>query len=377
MTFRTFALSALVLVLVPLAASAATFRANENKHITVSERIQDDLYMAGSSVSSAGTVAGDLHAGGGTIVVTGSVEEDFVAGGGNITLSGDVGGDVRAGGGSILLQGKVGGDALIGGGQITIVSGEISGDLVAGGGVIRVDAPVKGDVMVGGGDVYINAPISGAVTVYADKLQLGPSALVHGSLTYTSPQEMVMDSGARVVGQVSYTPSESREFKKERFAAAVLSLWFIARTLMLLAGALAVGLFFKRYSMEVVTTITASPWAPFGKGLVTVIALPAISAILFMTVAGIPLGILGALGVVALAIIGCVLTPVLLGSVLYSWAAKKSEHTISWKTILLGTAAYMALAMIPVLGWLVILFSMLSIVGVSVNIAWRLAKEWR
>ncbi len=377
MISRTLALSALALVLVPVAASAATFHTGEN--ISISERIQDDAYLAGGSVSSIGAVAGDLFAGGGAVLVTGVVGEDLFAGGGNVTLAGDVGGDARVGGGSVLLQGRIGGDALVGGGQVTILSSEVAGDLVVGGGVVRIDAPVRGNIRMGGGEIYLNAPVSGAVTVYrVDSLTLGPKALIRGSLTYASSQELTMDPGAQVLGDISYEPRAKREFKGKAFAAAAfLSAWFVLKTLMVLVSSLVIGLTFRRYSATVIGTVAASPWLELGRGFVTVIVLPALSVLLLMTVVGIPLGVLGFVGLIALSIAGCALTPVLLGALLYKRIKKMDEYVVSWKTILLGTAAYAILALIPVIGWAAIAFSSLSLIGAAVGLKWRIAKEWR
>jgi len=377
-TFKYSFFGLLVVLLLPLVVLGAIFQvANEdNPNISISERIQDDLYVAGGSISHTGTITGDLFATGGTILINGPIGEDLFAGGGTVTVIGNVGGDVRVAGGTLVLQGGIRGDALIGGGQITITGPQVSGDVLVGGGTIHIESPVQGDIRAGGGDVYINSFVGGNVEVNAERLHLGPKALINGTLSYTSPKEVVMDSGAQVKGAVSYEPREKVGSGKEAIAT-LASFWVFVKTLTLLLLSLLIGLFFKRYSVKAVESFTASPLLEFGRGLIVFIVLPVLSVILMFTLVGAPIGILGFVSIIALTIASFGFAPVILGSLLHKWAMKGSQYIVSWKTIVLGVLAYTVLCFIPLVGWLITAFLMFASVGVIINLKMKIAKEWR
>jgi cytoskeletal protein CcmA (bactofilin family) len=373
---KHLAWAAALALLLPGLALAAEFRAGDQPSVAQHERIQNDVYLAGSSVTSAGTVVGDVIAGGGTVVVSGEVSADVIAGGGTVTVLSTVGDDVRAGGGTLVVMGKIGGDAILGGGQITLGGPGVAGDVAVGGGTVRIDAPVMGSVKIGGGAVYINSQINGKVEVDADTLTLGRNAVINGDLIYKATKEVTEEPGALVKGKVNFTPraTNAEAFPVAAFAA-IFSLWVIGKFLALLAASLVVGLMFRRYSNRVVEQATARPWFEMGRGLLAVAAIPVISALLCVTVVGIPLGILGFLSFAALMLFSWIVTPFIVGSVVYGYIAKQTE--VSWKTILLGVIIYSVLGVIPVLGWLAQLLVSLIAIGSVVAIKQEVVRAWR
>jgi len=375
-TFRVIGAGAVVFLL-PALVLAATFHSGDTVsiHTNAGENIADDVYAAGGTVTVAGSIGGDLYAGGGTVLLSGSVQADAVIGGVTVTVIGSVGDDLRVGGGTILVQGPVGGDVVMGGGQIHLAGSRIGGDVLIGGGMITIESLVGQDVKAGGGEVYINAPIQGNVEIEAEKITLGSKAVISGNFTYKSPNEAVIEQGAEVQGQTTYTPTTDRNAGAAALAAFV-SLAMFVKLLMLLTGALVFGLVFRRYSTHVVHSAFSRPWPEIARGLATLILLPVLSILLMVTVIGIPLGILGMISFVALMIFSWLMAPVLLGSFIYQWI-KKGEYVVNWKSILIGVFAYVILSALPFVGWLMQFALMLLTIGTVVNLKWRLLKEWR
>ncbi len=370
---RTFALVALLFG-VPALLFAADFRSGDQVSVKSTETVAEDLYMAGGTITSAGSVTGDLYAGGGTVLISGAVSEDLVAGGGTVTVLGPVGDDVRIGGGTVLIQGTVGGDAVVGGGQIHLTGSRIEGDVLMGGGSIRIDASVGGDVKIGGDEVYINAPVAGNVEVHAEKLTLGSEARIAGNLKYRSPKEATLEAGATVVGTTTYEPAKDRDGRA--MAAAFLSALALAKLCMLLAGAFFFALVFRRFAEAVTKTAALRPLLEIGRGFVFLIVAPVLSVLLLVTIVGMPLGLLGLLSYGALMIVSCLVAPIVLGSLLYQWFSKK-EREINWKTVLIGVFAVFLLGFIPILGGLINFILVLLTLGAVVKIKWDLIKEWR
>lgn len=372
--FKAFALI-LALLIVPNISMAAEFRAGEQPSIGKDEIIGGDMYVAGGSVTSAGAITGDLVTGGGNVLVTGNVGGDVMLGGGNVSILSDVNDDVRAAGGTILIQGKIVGDAILGGGQIILGGAGVGGDAVIGGGTVRIEAPISGNLFVGGGNVYINAPVQGNVKINADKITLGKNAVIAGNMTYVSKAEMVKEAGAVVQGTVDFTLRENKMPSPET-TAALFSIFLAWKFLTLLVCALLAGLVLRRLSTRVVTGAVSRPIFELGRGVVAFAALPTLAILLFVTLVGIPFGALALLSFAMLMMFAWLLSPIILGSVVWRYFSK-GELEVSWKTIFLGVILYLLLCAVPFLGFLAkILLGFISL-GSLVAVILPTLNEWR
>ncbi len=360
------------MLLVPLVSFAAEFRAGDQPSVRTDERIANDLYIAGGSVTSAGDVTGDLVAGGGNIIISGAVGVDLIAGGGNVTILSNIGDDVRVGGGNIVIQGKVGGDVIAGGGQITLGGPGVGGDVAIGGGNIRIDAPIAGNAHIGGGSVYINAPITGDIQIEANQVTLGSKAVITGTMHYKANKELTKEDGAVINGTVTFEQRPQNTVP----IAAIISFWIIGKFLVLLVCALIIGLVFKRFSKTAITKAVEHPWAELGRGLVVFAALPILSVLACVTVVGIPFGALGLLSFMAILLLAWIVTPIIVGSVVYRYFSKR-DWEVSWKTILLGVFLYSVVGIVPFVGWLAQALIMLLSIGVVAAIKWDAVRQWK
>lgn len=365
-----------VLVLAaPVATQAAAFKADSSPSIPAGAYVQQDIYVAGDTVTVAGTLAGDLAAAGGTVVVSGPVGADIAVVGGNVTLLAPVGDDARIAGGTVTVQGGVGGDLLVAGGQLTIGGPGIQEDLIVAGGAVHVDAPVGGDLRVGGNTVYINAPVAGKVVVRSSSLVFGPDAVVHGSVSYVGDTELVKEPGAVVDGKVVFEQRVQKDIPKAALAA-IFSLVMVGKFLALLVSALVVGLFFKRYARMIVHNLEEHPFIELGRGVLAVVVLPVASVFLFATLIGIPLAVLGIIALVALSIFAWIVAAIVTGSFAYKYLLK-GELSVTWKSILLGTVLFTAVGLVPVLGWLAQTLAIFASLGAIVSMKWSIVREWR
>lgn len=372
--FFGYAIGAAVLVL-PFVAFAAEFRFGEQPSVTADEHIVNNVYMAGGSVMNAGNIAGDVVVGGGTVVISGSVSGDIAAGGGNVTILSNTAGDLRVAGGNVVIQGSVGGDVIAGGGQITIGGLGVGGDVAAAGGSIRIDAPVRGSLKIAAGTVYINAPVAGNVTIRADKVTLGSKAVITGTLFYKASAELTKEDGAVIKGKITFE-QRAKHTVPAAALAAIFSVWIIGKFLALLICSLCIGLVFKRYSKTAVAKATEHTLPELGRGLIVLVALPALSVLACVTVVGIPFGILGIISFVAALLFAWIMAPIIVGSVVYRYFTK-GEWEISWKTILLGTFLYSVIGIIPFVGGLAQALIMFLSLGVIAAIKWEVVKQWR
>ncbi|XKT74346.1 MAG: hypothetical protein ACJKTH_03250 [Patescibacteria group bacterium UBA2163] len=365
----------LVVTALPSTALAAQFEVGEQPSLPTGAII-DDVYMAGGNVHSAADITGDLVAGGGNVLIDGSISEDLITSGGSVTITGAVGDDLRVAGGAVTITGAIGGDVVAGTGQLHISGEGIGGDLVWGGGMLQLNAPVAGNVRLGGGEVIINAPIEGSVEFYGDTLILGSDASITGTLTYQSPNEVIMKDGAVVNGEISYEQTTPKDMVDVSTVATIFSVVTLIAFLMWLVAGLVIGLVFRRYTTTVVTHALTRPLASLGYGLSAAIVLPIISIILLFTIIGLPFAGLGLIAFAGLMLMGAILTPIALGSLLMKWTDRQPEYVVNWKSILLGVLVYMLLGFVPFIGGLVQLILTIMVIGGIVKLKLDIAKEW-
>ena len=363
--------------IIPCMAFAADIRGGEQVSVAGDEHVANDLYLGGSTVTSAATVTGDEIVVGGTVVVHGVVSQDLSVAGGTLTLLADVGDDLRAVGGNIIVSGKVGADAMLIGGEVQLSGASIGGDVYFAGGTLTINEPVNGNIHVRSGQLTINAPVKGNVYFTGDKLTLGSKGVVEGALTYSAHQEVSMAEGAKVVGKTSFEPQKKPESDHARAFFAIVLAAIFGKFLIILASALVLGLIFEKYAHTLVATATSSALHELARGFVLVVMIPLTSVILLSTVVGIPFGMLGLLMFAGLLILSAITVPILVGAYLYKYFTKGSEYIVSWKTILLGTVAYLALTFIPFLGWLIQTVLFLITLGTIAHIKWGVVKNWR
>lgn len=375
------ALLVFALALIPSVASAFTFQSGEQLSTPADVTISDDVYLFGGSVVSGSTVEGDAFVFGGNVLVNGSVGSDIAAAGGAVIILGNVADDVRAAGGNVVVQGSVGDDVVVGGGQVTLAGASIGGDVVIAGGVVTITAPIQGDLKIGGGEVILNGPVAGNVVINAEKVTLGESAVLGGTLTYSAMEEATIAENATIAGEVLYSEYQGRnDIDKEALAvglAAFVSIWLLMKFLMLLLGALLLGLFLRRFARELVDGAMERPWAELGRGLVFVIVTPVVSVILMTTLIGIPLGFIGLAVLTLASLVASFGAAIITGSALHKWIAKPAEAQVNWQTILLGAVAYEVLGLIPIIGWIVKCAIFLIAIGVLWKTRWAEIASWR
>ncbi|MFQ5574742.1 MAG: hypothetical protein ACE5E0_03850, partial [Terriglobia bacterium] len=294
----TFLILVVLAVLLPQAfysvhtAAAATFKSGETIRLGADETIGDDLYVGAGSVRIDGTVDGDLFVGAGSANIGGEVTGDIIVTGGDVNLNGEVKESARAGGGNVNVNGPIGRDLMVAGGNVN-VNGDLGRDLVGAGGNIGINGTVGRDIKVAGGNVVIDGEVKRNVRIEADTVRLGPNARISGNLTYVSREKAKIDPGAVVAGDTRFKARERPTPARSIFRGAgfrVLSAaWsFLALSLV----GLIIAVLAPRRLRVTGAKITESPLASAGLGFVLVIVGPAAIFFTFLTVIGIPLGLI-------------------------------------------------------------------------------------
>ena len=285
------------------------------------------------------TVEGTLDATAGALVVAGTVDGDVSATAGSVlvTDSGRVTGDLNATAGSVLLEGTVDGD-------VTVASAALE---------LREGSTVGGGLAAGVADGRLAGAIGGDAAVDATTLGVAPTATIDGSLTYRSEDATVAD-GATIAGGA--TADDDLDVASpgglggDDADLPTLPPWVGAvysglSSLLLGAILLLATPNFSRRLAEVGTT---QPLRSGGVGLLTLVGTPVALLILFVTLVGIPLSLVGFLVFGAVVLAATVYGAVVLGT----WLLSLGDYRNRWAALVVGVVAVALVRQIPVVGGL-------------------------
>lgn len=295
-TFRLLlaivAIAALLKVLdSPWRAEAAEFRSGDQPAIGSGETIDDDLYIAGGTVTISGRVTGDVVIAAGEIDIPGRIDGSLQVLGGTVAIDGRVSGSVRALAGEVTIAGDVAGDVVLASGTLTVQSGgSVGRDVVAAGGDVELFGPVARDVRGSFGSLTISALVGGDVDVTADDVRLLSRARLGGDLDYASRNDVSIANGATVAGA-------TRQSEPERFYPGDNIIGWLGSGLFRLFCALIAGLVLVLLMPRAVASVAdAARLAPLTSllfGLVLTVILPLLFGVLLVTVVGAPVALIG------------------------------------------------------------------------------------
>jgi len=327
---------------------SAETRASQNGSITVAknEVINDDLFIAGQTVTIDGTVNGDVFAGAQTVIVNGIIN-----------------GNLHIGANSATITGTVKGNAYIGTENVSINAATIGGSLLVGSGNVNIDkaSTVSGSILAGAWSVSIDSHVGRSVYIGAGSATIGADAIIAKNLYYQVGQngnmsEINITPGAKIAGGIyKSTPQLTPAPAVTRGQAAKAFGSFSSFTKILgFLGALVVGFlyykFFTGHFTKSAGHVSKSFWKSFGVGfLITVAAVPAF-IVMAITVIGLPL-----VGISFLLLgIGTYLAKIVVGFALGEWIANKFKWNklATFWIMALGLFVIYLLKIIPVIGGL-------------------------
>ncbi len=388
--------------------------------VTVRGTVNGDVLAVGANVQITGTVKGNLFIAGGNIIVNGTVEDSLFFAGTGLILgpSAKVDSNLFAAGFSTELQSgsSVGRDVFAAGYQV-LADGSIGRDLQAASGALEVSGSVGRNITVDIGEPSQDSnqtaamefmPFPHVTRMLPPGLSIASTAQIGGKLDYSSAVEQAAGIHATPAGGVQYhyraaqnnsssvtVVQINKASRAWSFAAFFLEYVFAAvrefLTLLLL-GALAVWLCPKLLS-RTAGTLRDKPLPSLGWGflvlLVGMVAL--VLAIITVLLLGLAVGVVtlfGLMGAVfgigfsAIGLSGAVflalaqfgsklVVAMLIGDVLFRLVRKDYSVNMFWP-LLVGIFLLTMVNAIPILGFLVSLFAILSGSGAI----WLVFREW-
>lgn len=361
---KSFSLSLLLLLalfLYPTTASAKVVSSEGPVTINADEVVDDDLFLAGETVTVEGTVNGDLYAAGGEVRVDGIVNGDVLVAGGMIEVSGTIADDLRAAGGNLSISdAQIGDNASLFGGNVNVdANTTVGGSLSFGTGNLVSAAQVMRNVIGGGGIVQINGFVARNIRVAAAELRFGPKAIVEGDVFYSTEEDLKLDKSATIAGQLRRIMPRVRKVSvtaSRKFPAVArdlkLGFKFWSYLASLLVGFVVVKLM-GNHVEEITKRIKSNTWESLGWGFaIFFLAGPAL-LMLAITGIGIPLAvILGAFFILEL-YLAKIFVGIVLGEAVLDLFGKTKASV--YALLAVGLAAYYLLSSVRFIGGLVTL----------------------
>ena len=338
----------MVIFLVAMPAQAADLRSDDTIIIASGEVINDDLYLVGNRIIINGTVNGDVVCIGNHITMAGRVDGTITAIGITVEIEGDVTQSVQTAASNVTVSGEIGGDVVAAGDDINLTDqATIGRDLVFAGRSVNVDALINDGIQGTGTKIVLNNVIGSDVEVGVDRLTITSTAVIQGDLVYTSENEATIQNGARIIGTTTHILAE-------HFEIPHIGLWasFIAFLMTLVTGIVIILIAPKR-ARAVADAVKMRPLATLGWGALLLFVTPIALAIVFITIIGIPLSIMGAV-IYGIAIF---LSQVVIGLFIGYWILGHFSNIESRGLLIgafvLGFTLLTLVRFVPYIGWII------------------------
>lgn len=257
--------------------------------------LKGPLFVSGNNLTVNANVEGDVFAAGSSVTINGNVNGDVIAAANSVAINGMVSGDIRSAGNTIDISSTVGGSVTGAGNTVTLREpSQVARDVMAFGNTTDLRGAIQGQVMGSSNQFSLQGPVGGDVKIWdVQKLIVGPTAAVNGSIDYRSATPAQVDPAAQV-GVISQLAPPVRPDTKVPPAVAHGMAW-TGTILMVIAGLLIWGLFylvFPHLFPRGGRGDYGSFLAKLGWGFLALLVVPLAIIILLITVVGIPLALI-------------------------------------------------------------------------------------
>ncbi|MFH1749798.1 MAG: hypothetical protein ABH837_02830 [bacterium] len=339
-----------VLFLTPVVVGALELRSGDSLDYSEDKVFKSNTYIVGSSIDFSATVQGDLFIVGSDIDLDGAkISGDLFLAAGNTKISNVQVQDIRLASGTLSIKNsQISGDIIVGVGVVKVdKKSQIVGSVYIGAGNVTLGGVIGGNVRVGAEDVIIDSQIDGDMRINADSLIIKENTDIQGKAIYKYSQtgkKATVDSSAKLAGeleqsQAKISGSNTRFFPSiTSFVFSLLMMWIVGLVIVLLMPIC------MRKTSEI---IEKKPWSTLGWGLLTLIVLPIVLTILFISFLGIPLSMIGFAMYFIMIYISKVFVGTYLGMRILK--SKDKKHVPIWE-MALGVLIIYVLSYIPILG---------------------------
>jgi cytoskeletal protein CcmA (bactofilin family) len=354
-----------MLPVVSYADQGPIIRGGESISVDAQKILEGDFYGFGGTVIVSGNAKHDSYLGGGSVTVNGPVEGDLSVIGGDVQIHAAVGDDVRVIAGNVIVAGQVNGDLVVVAGSVHVLStAVIKGSIVFTAQDVLIDGSVDGSVYGKATSLRIDAPVKGGVSTQVyEQFVLGDHAIIDGTISYKSPQDLIRAQNTTIHGDIHkenmLTHDTTKDFVRKVFFESSVLL-FASLLLFLVARA-------RMIEVSHLVSISYGRQGLIGLGMF--LSMSVITLILMMSVLGLLFGVFAGLLYGTLIAMSFMVIPIIVGAFITQKVLK--QPTMSALSVVIGVVGVGLLSMIPILGLITLIVLFFVSFGTLCTVAYR------
>ncbi|MBE0433914.1 hypothetical protein IBX73_10685 [candidate division WOR-3 bacterium] len=360
---------------------AMVIKRDQVVNVAAGDIIDDDLIAVGGTVDIKGTVTGNVCAFAQSVNVSGDIGGSLFTCAATVDINAGSVQTIWAAGGNISVSGDIAKNVVLFGGSLSVNDEAVIGkDLRAYGGNFSVNGVVNGTTKGSVGNLVM-AGQSGPVKIKADKATVKSTARVNGDLQLQSSSQPSIEEGAAITGEVTVRDVAGEDVKPFFFALTpVIAMFFAVIKVVVFIAKVCAGIllivFFRPYVRRIMDTLKGKTWASLGWGFLGIIVMPVAVVLLFAILIGYPLGFLGVYAYTVIWYLSSIFVSIVIGERFVLLFRKKGETSL-YLSYIVGILILTVVGLIPILGWLVSVLTLLFGFGAVILGTWRLLKEMR
>lgn len=245
---------------------------SSNSIINISDEIKDNLFSAGYQVNNEASVIGDAFLFGMDVSQNGNISNNLFVGSQIADIKGKIDHDLFVGATTVNLN------------KDTV----IANNAYIGSSTANLAGIIKGNLYVATNTLTISGTVEGNIQAEVTNLTLEKTAIVKGTINYTSQNDLKIEDGA------VYSGIEKKDQTVEKNNFIDITFWtnkLFSLLSLLLVGVILLTLIPKK-SEEITNTIKNRFWSSFGWGLIVLIILPIIMLFSMIIIIGFPLAMI-------------------------------------------------------------------------------------
>lgn len=334
----------------------------------------------GTAVDVNEPVTKDAFVGGNRVEVNETLESDAFLGGNYIAVNAPIEGSLRAGGATVIVDSEVDGNALLLGSTVWIKkNARLHGSVNILADTVIIDGEIDEELGVAASTLTINGIVRSTADIQAQTINIGSESRFSDEADLTG---YLITTENGIVGEENLTYNGDPSLAPKTGRSSTLGSW-VSWQVRSYAASLIVGLalilVFPRWVRHVGHSMHTKKKQTWAHGILFFLAVPTALVILAITIIGLPLAVLGALGYGILFMVGELFAGMMLGLLIMrngKEMEKEEQYAHRGRVMLQFGVGYTVLSLmmvIPVLGWILgVLASVWGAGGMLVN-----HREWR
>jgi hypothetical protein len=252
------------------------------------------------------------------------------------------------------------------------LDGIVKGNVKTGAGTFILNGLIENDLDCRGGKIEINGTVNGLSVMAANSISIGANAAFNKNVRYWNKKGTPDFRQSLKNATATYDPSLKIQTGRWYYlgAATLLGLlWYLGMALVLI---MIVQYLFSSTIRKAADTVFNSSLKSLGMGFLFFIAVPVAAIVAFVTIIGVPVGLLLLFSYIALILLATIIT----STVAANWFNNRNKKQWNyWRLVFAAFGIFVLLKLvsaIPFAGWVImILLVCMAFGGILLNINWR------